>query len=61
MRLRYSALREAGSYAIESCTEHHDTGRFFPLTWETVSCFVVYADRGLPSHSVRIFEYREDA
>jgi hypothetical protein len=55
------AQREAGKYAIETFCELAPINR--PNTYggfETVACAVAYSDKGLPSHSVRLFQPREE-
>lgn len=52
-----TAFREGGKYAIETYCEVAQTephGRF-----EKVTCAVVYGDKNLPSHSVRIFLWKD--
>lgn len=54
-------LREAGKFAIEAFCEVAPIDR--PNVYggfETVACAVAYADKGNPSHSVRLFQPRED-
>ena len=58
--MHIQALREAGKYAIETFCEVAPIDR--PNTYggfETVACAVAYSDKGLPSHSVRLFQTRE--
>ena len=54
-------LREGGVYAIETFCEVAPIDR--PNTYggfETVACAVVYGDKDQPSHSVRLFQVREE-
>lgn len=57
--MRIQKLREGGAYAIEV----HSFARFIDKidqSLKTTQLAVVYADKGLPSHCVRIFVYDWD-
>lgn len=59
MDIRYARQREAGPYAIESYQELGYDDCRMPSSFLTRNCYVVYGDRGCPSHCVRIFRYED--
>lgn len=55
------SMREAGPHAIETIIELVEVWPpNKPRGFGTAACAVVYGDRDQPSHSVRIFQFRED-
>jgi hypothetical protein len=57
MDIRYSKLREAGRFEHESYSELKYNDNALPTKFDIGSCYVVYGDCDVISHSVRIFKY----
>lgn len=51
-------IREGGPFTIEAYCAMVEDRR--SSHFEVVSCAVVYADNDQPSHSVRIFKFKEE-